>query len=278
MSNLDAFNDEEVVTENQQQIYTGLAKVKPVLVNPSMEQLQEIGVNLNSAPSYVDEVVDDKSGEEFTRIRYDVWFKLPVKDDTHSKLSFFVENRDFVASTGKVKVMNDYGQAVFVEPDQKASELYEWYKSDGEHRVFRGEEDLVNFIRAYGNIKSDDKFNIDLSDDLENGNWKTFQEVIEHIRDNLGNTVEVLLGAKDGKYQAVYTRMFGKGNVNNTGRFKNHIEKQMDYLSNNGYSFPVDFQGSLKFQKYEPTAEMEAFGSDSSDSDNQEMDDEELPF
>ena len=97
------------------------------------------------------------------------------------------------------------------------------------------------------------------------------------MRDNLGNTVEVLLGARDGKYQAVYTRMFGKGNVNNTGKFKNHIEKQMDYLSKNGYSFPVDFQGSLKFQKYEPTAEMEAFGSNES-SEDQEMDDDELPF
>lgn len=247
------FNSDEEVVVQQRQLYTGLAKVKPVLLNPTLKALNDLNINLNEQPTYLDE---DQYNDNAERIRYDFWLQLPIKSDepAYTKVSFFVTNKIRISRTNKTQYTNDFNQYSYAKDDP--SETYDWFKNEGVRPALIGEENLVEFIKMWGNVKSDEKMPVSFDNAFEKGRAYDIRQYANQIFE-LGNKVEVLLTVNQGKYQNVYTGTFGRANINNVNKFKNELSNLIDYYQSQGKSMKFDFQNSLQFQKYEASVDFE---------------------
>jgi len=178
-------------------LFTGIAPVRVVAVNPNLGELASIGVNMKTEPNYeVD--MGDKTGKIV------FW----VHNDEHNfstRLEILVgkEHRK-ESSTGKYQITNKYGQVTWAtSPDQ----TQDWFKNEGVRRMYPGEEILINFVKAWANIPNDGECAFDTIDDIVNLKVEELKSLITSLKDN---KLRVLLGVKDDKYQSVYTRHFGR--------------------------------------------------------------------
>lgn len=204
--------------------FSGLTNVNVKAVNPTMAELHAMDINVKQEPNYTVEF----SGESYNKVVF--WLG---NTDGNFKLEILMQNKAKVSQNGKNQWMNNIGQSTWSED----APSYEWWKSEGQRKAYTGEETLINFVKAWGNVASGDEVYFDTMPEIASGNLAELKQLVASLGTN---QVRVLIGVKDDKYQQVYTKYFGR------------VKPQRDDLFikalNDDYgSFNADFNADLKW-------------------------------
>lgn len=237
--------------------YIGVASVSILGVNPNKEKLGEFySTTIDNEPNYLGEL--DVNGKKVKTARLDFIIKVaegkyknaagePI--DLVNRVSFFVRNQyRFNKDETKIQVIDKYGRTAWVTIDEAKNHIVPTYANgparlDKDYRpAYVGEPELTDFIKAYLNIPSVEKWSnrqivglIDNPDDalarLEHiqdyvtGNFKEIQDIVTFQPEN---KLKVLFGIKttsdNKKYQDVFTRMFLKNGVTDYSKLDGEVK------------------------------------------------------
>ena len=257
-------------TQGGARLMTGLVPMMVVAVNPSKKELEQIyGRDLEKEPEYISA---DEAGVK--KLRVDFIMKTVINDklgcneEIITKVPFFLEDKPAYTSDGsKVYMLNLYGEnACIPVEDAKKNTLpdnMQWYNTTKMRPAYRGEIELVGFLKQYLGIPNrafKDKVIPDVSKaeiQLEkiknyfNGDIKEFVSVV-----NLRKPTNIILLAggvrttDDNKqYQAWYLKKPLKYGTTNLDYIKKDIAERQSQMN-------VDFgPADLRFRIYsnEPT-------------------------
>lgn len=140
-------------------IITGLAPLKILAVNPTKAELEKIqGRVIEKEPEYVSA---DEKGVKKLRVDFIVSTVIDEKfgcdQEIQTKVSFFLEDRPQLTSAGdKAFVLNLYGEdSVMPLENVKAGttpDNMSWYNTTKMRPAYKGEIELVKFLKAYLNV------------------------------------------------------------------------------------------------------------------------------
>ena len=265
-----SIGNETKETHGGARLMTGLVPMMVVAVNPSKKELEQIyGRDLEKEPEYISA---DEAG--IRKLRVDFIMKTVINDklgcneEIITKVPFFLEDKPAYTSDGsKVYMLNLYGEnACIPVEDAKKNTLpdnMQWYNTTKMRPAYRGEIELVGFLKQYLGIPNrafKDKVIPDVSKaeiQLEkiknyfNGDIKEFVSVV-----NLRKPTNIILLAggvrttDDNKqYQAWYLKKPLKYGTTNLDYIKRDIAERQSQMN-------VDFgPADLRFRIYsnEPT-------------------------
>ena len=257
-------------TQGGARLMTGLIPLMVVAVNPSKKELEAIyGRDLEKEPEYISA---DEAGVKKLRIDFIMKTvindKLGCNEEIITKIPFFLEDKPaYTSDESKVYMLNLYGEnACIPVEDAKKNTVPDnmaWYNTTKMRPAFRGEVELVGFLKQYLGIPNrafKDKVIPDISKaeiQLEkiksyfNGDIKEFVSVV-----NLRKQTNIVLLAggvrtnEDNKqYQAWYLKKPLKYGTTNLEYIKRDIAERQSQMN-------IDFgPADLKFRIYnnEPT-------------------------
>lgn len=152
-------------------ILTGLTKLQPVVVNPNLATLQQMGYNYNEEPTYIRD--DERTvGNQKVKVKVTsltIYCKVTseiqglegeLPEQFYIPVTFRLGARHVKSSTGLMQVINAYGQCAYVNESefrlltsgQKMSDDKAWYLPKDVRLAYEGEEQLISFIRSFRNL------------------------------------------------------------------------------------------------------------------------------
>lgn len=238
-------------------LFKGVGSSYIVAINPNKAELEKLlDRTLEEEPVYVEE--KEEEGRKIKQVRVVFYLKPDGnkyldaegnKVETVVPLTFFLRGEYRKGSnSGKYQVIDEYGRTAWATEEEINEHKIPMYSSGPANitanyrKAVSGEEDLTNFLIAYLNIQSCQKY--------VDGKWimrpeselVMSQARLDHIQDyfkgDIGelkaavamqpeNTVKVCYGIKtndDGRmFQTVYSRMFLKNFSKDYSRLAKHI-------------------------------------------------------
>lgn len=238
-------------------LFKGVGSSYIVAINPNKAELEKLlDRTLEEEPVYVEE--KEEEGRKIKQVRVVFYLKPDGnkyldaegnKVETVVPLTFFLRGEYRKGSnSGKYQVIDEYGRTAWATEEEINEHKIPMYSSGPANitanyrKAVSGEEDLTNFLIAYLNIQSCQKY--------VDGKWimrpenelMMSQARLDHIQDyfkgDIGelkaavamqpeNTVKVCYGIKtndDGRmFQTVYSRMFLKNFSKDYSRLAKHI-------------------------------------------------------
>jgi len=213
--------------------YSGLTNVNVIAVNPTMAELHALDINVKSEPNYTITMGD----QEYNKVVF--WL---ANADGNFKLEILMQPINRVSQTGKHQWINNVGQTTWSED----APTYEWWKPAGSRKAYRGEDTLIDFVKAWANVAQGGDASFDTIQSIVRGDVSEIKALVDALKPN---QVRVLIGVKDDKYQQVYTKYFGR------------VKPQRDDLFvkalNDDYgAFNADFNADLKWGEHTPTVDL----------------------
>lgn len=134
-------------TNYVKKLYGGITLLKPVLINPSVEDLRQKGVETDKVRQYTNL---ELNGKIYTKI---VVFFSGVGlsgENFLTSAEFLVSMRVKTSMTGKIQFKSKSGVFTWATT---AEEVPEWFRAKGDFRpAYEGEENLLNLFIAMGNL------------------------------------------------------------------------------------------------------------------------------
>ena len=226
-------NNSEVEVTGGVTLYTGIAPVKVIAVNPTLDELKDLGINVKTEPNYQVSIND----KDYNKICF--WLEC-VNPNFKVKFEILMQASHRTNNNGdKFMWVNNVGQTTW-SADVPS---YEWWKNaDKTRKAFVGEDVLIDFTKAWANVANGGEVSYDTISDIANGNVKEIKELVKALS---GNSLRVLIGVKDEKYQQVYGKHFG--------RIKPMRDADFIKALNNDYgAFNAEYNKDLKLQVYTP--------------------------
>lgn len=250
-------NSEQEVAGGGVPLYTGVAPVKVLAVNPSLAELHDLGIKLKEEPSYsVTFSNDDGTDREFNKVVFWVGHTEP---DFMTKIEFLLQPIPRANKNGdKFQWVNHKAQ--FSWGATSPADVYEWYREEGARKAYVGEDALISFIKAWANVGNDGDCYLDTMDKIVNGDVTELKQLVTALAEN---RLRVLLGVKDEKYQQVYLKHFGRLKPKRDDLF-------IKQLNDDYGAFNAEF-GDLNFKAYTP-------GLVSADASTEEAETEDAPW
>ena len=217
-----AFNanksDEAVVKEGK--LYTGLANMKVIAINPTKSQLEELGYKPQNDPVY-----NTRDGET-EKLRLDVFLGLENDDSKiMTKVAFFLENSIRKNKNGdKAEWINDFGRTAWGTLETPPSDL-KWFDSETARPCKIGESDVHTFLVNWLNISPNDEAKLENFEGLFSGDYSELNGLLES---NSDNEIRVLLTVRDGKYQSIYNKYFDRATNKRNNYWESHMKKQTE--------------------------------------------------
>lgn len=188
-------SSEEKVAGGGITLYSGISNFNVVAINPSLEELHAMDIKVKQEPNYYVEF----NGEEYFKLTF--WIR---NADLTTRMEILMQNKERVSQSGKNQWMNSTGQSTWAD----GIPTYEWWKNPSSSRkAFTGEETLINFLKAWANVAHGDEVTLDTMAKIVKGDITELKAIVTVLADN---QARLLVGVKDGKYQAVYLKMFGR--------------------------------------------------------------------
>ena len=175
-------------------LYSGLGNFKVIAVNPTMAELHELGIMVKQDPNYFVEL----NGAEYFKLTF--WIK---NDDLTTRFDILMNGSERVSQTGKNQWINAIGQSTWSDGEPE----YDWFKKEGLRKALTGEETLINFVKQWANVANGDEAYFDSIAKIVKGDVAEVKALVKLLENN---EVRLLIGVKDGKYQTVYTKVFGR--------------------------------------------------------------------
>ena len=212
-------------------LYSGLTNMSIIAINPSMEDLHDLGINVKSEPNYFVEFTD----AEYFKLTF--WLK---NNDSTVRMEILLnghprqnKNKD------KFQWMNKSGQSTW----SAETPTYDWWKNpESSRKAYSGEEILINFIRAWANVATGDDVYFETISKIVSGDATEVKGLVDLLKDN---QVRVLLGVKDNKYQQVYTKYFGRVKPQRDDLFVRALNDEYG-------TFNADFDPTLIWGSFKP--------------------------
>lgn len=216
-------------------LWTGVANMAVIAINPTMDQLKAMGRNPQKEPEYK----NSESGKE--KFRIDVYLTQPV-NKINAKVSFWLEDAPRANKDGTgFEWINKYGNTAWGKGEDKPdTSRMSWFSLEGARKAFIGESQLISFIKAWANVDPKDACGLDTIAEIVKGNITELLDLFKRIPNN---QVQILLGVKD-KYQDVYTKYFDRPYRKGFDAWKRAVEK--DYGE-----FKSDWQNDFHLKPYE---------------------------
>lgn len=232
--------------------YTGVNKVKVVAINPTLEELNKLGVGFKEEPVYIREAVDDKPKS----VTVNFWTKLTVDgEDVLTPVKFFVSDKiEKSERTGKTNFINELGQNQWSESPMET----QYFEVKGVREAYVGEVSLINFMKNWLNVRKGGKATLDVTKLLA-GDFSELKAI------NSDNNIYQLFTVYNDQYQNIWNGFIVRGFVDIEDakeKFKIAIDKQKEA----GYPLKEDW--SIEFKEWV---------ADQPDMDEQAPEDE-LPF
>lgn len=225
-------------------LYTGIAPVTLMAVNPTMEDLQKLGINSQKEPEYL------TMGDDGTqKARIDLWLKTLTGPTILNKATFFLENKSRTSKTGTVQYINNFGQNTWALTAEDATEKVgkngnKWFKPEGVRPALSGEVQLMEYLINLLNISPSEEASLDNFQNLFKGNYKELQAF---AGPSMGFRMQSLLTVRDGKYQSIYNGWSARFTDKLAAKsLQTYAERQ----KNSGYPIKEDF--TYNFQEYVP--------------------------
>lgn len=228
--------------------YKGVAKVKVLAVNPTLAELQAIGLNFNAEPEYTSAT---DTGEDKVRIDF-----IIGNEKLKTKLSFFLEDKERTNNAGdKFEFINNYGQSSWGSTVQEVTSRTgkngnTWFKEEGARKAYVGEVQLIQFLSDWLNVSLDDQVTLEKFPNYFKGD---VSELKDYVKAASNNQIYVLLTVREadnGKfYQNVYTGKFVRASFSPQAaisRFAEEVKRQEDA------GYPVKGFAGLEFGDYIP--------------------------
>jgi len=213
-------------------LYSGLANFKVIAVNPTLEELHDMGVQFKTEPNYH----VDMNGDN--RFKLTLWVK---NEELTTRVEILMDANHRIAKSGKYQWMNNIGQETWSD----AAPTYDWWKPEGQRKAYIGEDTLVNFTKAWANVAGGDEVYFETIDKIAAGDVSEVKALVEQLKDN---EVRLLLGVKNDKYQNVYTKKFGRVKPQRDDFFIKELNSEYG-------EFKADYDKTLNFGPYVPTLE-----------------------
>ena len=205
-------------------LYSGLSNFNVIAVNPTMDELHELGIMVKTDPNYFVEL----QGVEYFKLTF--WVK---NEDLTTRFDILMNSSERTSQTGKYQWLNNTGQSTWSE----GSPEYEWWKKEGERKAYSGEETLINFTKSWANVANGDDVYYETIEKIVKGDVTEIKALVKLLS---ANQVRLLVGVRDGKYQTVYTKYFGRvkpqrddlfvRNLNDDyGEFKAEFNKELTW-------------------------------------------------
>ena len=188
-------NDSNVeVSGGGVKLYSGLGNFKVIAVNPTMAELHDLGIMVKQDPNYF----VDLNGTEYFKLTF--WIK---NADLTTRFDILKNGSERVSQTGKNQWINAIGQSTWSDGEPE----YDWFKKEGLRKALTGEETLINFVKQWANVANGDEAYFDSIAKIVKGDVTEVKALVKLLENN---EVRLLIGVKDGKYQTVYTKVFGR--------------------------------------------------------------------
>lgn len=161
---------EEVELGNFGPILTGIAKLQPVVVNPNLAVLNQMGYDFKEEPVYTAMTKRTINGveQEVPVSLLNIYCKVITDNaelneklaaNPYVRITFRLGERAVVSKNNTVVFINNYGQSSYFTQDQantlKSGSLIsgrEMFKPNGIRKAMEGEAELIKFIRAFRNL------------------------------------------------------------------------------------------------------------------------------
>lgn len=286
---------EESIMERK--LYLGVENFYVTAVNPTLEELKEMGIPATEEPTYVQTVKRTVNGveEDFTQVSIRVF--LDNKDETNrirTQANFNIIKDYQTSSSGKFAVLNKYGSSTWLEEQYVGSgkELpsnMSWFINDDIKKALRGEATFIDFIKAlynlpYVNQKSTaeekEKGLASLGEaDIKKlfaGDFSDMRKLI--VVNGAGQKIGFLLGVRkvdDNYRQTLYGRMPLKSYVAATGKTTKLVEDVADAQANAAYADAIFDLKNTKLKEFDEVKH--AAAPDGSVGGSPELEDD-LPF
>ena len=213
--------------------YSGLTNVNVIAVNPTMEELHALDINVKQEPNYKAVIGD----QEFLRLVF--WVR---NSDANFKVEILVHDEPRKSQNGKYQWINSIGQLTW----STEAPTYEWWKTEGQRKAYVGEETLSYFTKAWANVASGDEVSFDTIHEIVKGNLTELKSLVTVLTNN---QLRVLVGVKDDKYQQVYTKYFGRIKPERNDLF-------IKALNDDYGAFNADFNADLQWGEHKSTADL----------------------
>lgn len=235
-------------TVGSKKLYTGVAPIQIVAVNPSRQWIAEAyNVDLEKVkePNYI---LDSAT-------RIDFWYRNYPGSNTEmlGKFAIFVSNDLRVSKNGRKQYIDQHSKTTWAENIddlvERNGKLHENTRLDAKsaRQAFKGEEDIYSLLRAYGNIDINKKpFMLEDFKAIVKGNTKELSDFFGFFNKKEGG-VKVLFGVKDGQYQDVWTSLFLSVDAKVSDFVRTKITGEYGYKNYYG--------ASLTFQEFVATEE-----------------------
>ena len=236
--------------------YVGVNKVKVIALNPTLEELNKLGIMFKTEPVYFGK---DDNGVDF--IDFVFWTESINDASLKTSIKFTVKNEASVSSkTGKTEYINKLGQNQWVEGSAQNTQYFD--ASAGAKPAFVGETDLITFMKNWLNVKRGGEATIDLAKAFKDGNISELKSITSN------NGIWVMFTVSQGKYQNILSKFIVRGFVSEEDA-KGHFDKYAKKQSEAGYPIYGDY--SINFKEWSEEAPDE-------DKNFKEDPDNELPF
>lgn len=216
-------------------VYRGVAHAYVMAVNEPMVKVKELGFNMiTKEPEYI---TVDNEGVKIARITF--YLRCESSDGKlrfNYPMTFLIQQKPVVGKTsGKTQIIDKYGRTAWATPEDIAAKRIPVYPSgpaniDSMYRpCYVGEENLVNFIKAWVNIQpvvtykdgawvpskafEEDPESCEAILNMKNIFAGDFSEIKALVPAAIDHYVKCAAGSRmnDGRmYQAVYSRAFLK--------------------------------------------------------------------
>ena len=223
--------------------YSGISNFSIVSVNPTLEELHAMDIKLRQEPNYRIEL----NGEAYFKLVF--WVK---NEDLTTRLEILMQDKPRTSKTGKFQWLNAVGQSTWSEEKP----TYDWWqKPETSRKAFTGEETLINFVKAWANVAPGDNVYFETIDKIVQGDVTEVKNIIQALNSNM---VRLLVGVKDGKYQQVYTKHFGRVKPQRNDLFAKNLNDEYG-------SFNAEFNTTLLWGEFTPELAVVSPDSDKSE-------------
>ena len=198
-----------------QPLFTGMASLKVVGINPTQEQTKALGYRAEKAPVYKDE----KNGQRIAFMLESVGSPVTIR----TNVAFFLKDKKrediFINTKGKFgKDRTTLGENV--------------------RNPFEGEIELLNFVKNWLDIKKDEELYLKTIETIvKTGD---LVELLSYHRAVPDNLLRGMLYVREGKYQAVWSKEFLKIYAKDSSYMHKKLVDNEAHLK--GDFGPVDFK------------------------------------
>lgn len=224
---------------NKVKLYTGLAKVNIVAINPDKETLNKWGLSHKEEPNYL-----TTSDEGKKQVRIDFWTKNETKK-LYQPIRVYLTQKGHIASTGNTEFINDLGQSSYAIDlatlkQRKIDKNLTWLEVDTMRVAWEGEVNLIDLLKNWLCVGKESVAKIDNWDALFNGNMEELDGLIDlqEPESKKPYKIQILYYINTKGFQAIYNRFYGRMDSMNTGRWKVHFEGSTSQLNyGNDFNF-----------------------------------------